>query len=77
MSKQRYSPPALRDLTFEQAKKIIADSKNCSEEKATEFLESLQRQKPKNDQKRNDPPARWGSNSRISFGSSMQVRSSI
>ena len=55
MSKQRYSPPALRDLTFEQAKKIIADSKNCSEEKATEFLESLQRQKPKNDQKRNDP----------------------
>jgi hypothetical protein len=55
MTKKRYTPPALRNLTFEQAKKIIADGKNCSEEEAAEFLESLQRQKPQNDQKRNHP----------------------
>lgn len=55
MIKKRYSPPALRILTPEQAKKIIADGKNCSEEEAAEFLESLGRQKPQNDQKRNEP----------------------
>lgn len=55
MSKKRYSTPALRNLTPEQAKKIIADGKNCSEEEAAAFLESLQRQEPQNDEKRNEP----------------------
>jgi hypothetical protein len=55
MSKKRYFPPALRDLTPEEAKKVIADGKNCSEEEAAKFLESLQRQKRQNDQKRNAP----------------------
>ena len=55
MSKKRYSPPALRILTSEQAKKIIADGKNCSDEEAAEFLVLLRRQKPENDQKRNEP----------------------
>lgn len=55
MKKKPYSPPALRNLTPEQAKKLVADRKNCSEEEAAEFLESLQRQKPQNDQKRNEP----------------------
>jgi hypothetical protein len=55
MSKRRYSPPALRNLTPEQAKKIIADGKNCSEEESAEFLESLQRQKYQTDQRRNEP----------------------
>jgi hypothetical protein len=54
MSKKRYTPPALRNLTLEQAKKVIADGKNCSEEEAAEFLRSLQRQEPRNDQKRNE-----------------------
>lgn len=56
MDKKRYSPPALRNLTPEQAMKIIADGKNCSEEEAAEFLKSLQRQQPQNNQKRNGPP---------------------
>ena len=55
MSKKPYSPPALRNLTPEQAKKIIADSRDCSEEEAAEFLQSLLRQKPQNDQTRNEP----------------------
>ena len=55
MSKKPYSSPALRNLTLEKATKIIADGRNCSEEEAVEFLESLQRQKPQNDQKQNDP----------------------
>ena len=55
MSKKRYSTPALRNVTPEQAKKIISDHKNYSEEEAAEFLESLQRQEPQNDQKRNEP----------------------
>ena len=55
MSKKRYSTPALRNLTPEQAKRIIADGKNCSDGEAAEFLESLQRPEPKNDQKRNEP----------------------
>ena len=55
MSKRRYSPPALRNLTPEQAKKIIADGKQCSEEESAEFLESLQRQKYQTDQRRDEP----------------------
>jgi AmiR/NasT family two-component response regulator len=52
--KKPYSPPTLTKLTPEQAKKLVADRKNCSEEEAADFLNSLLRQKPNNamDQKR-------------------------
>ena len=55
MKKKPYSPPTIRKLTLGQAKKLIADHRNCSEEEASEFLESLQRQQRQNDQKRNEP----------------------
>jgi len=55
MKKKPYSPPALRNLTPEQAKTIVADRKNCSEEEAAQFLESLQHLQEQNDQKRNAP----------------------
>jgi hypothetical protein len=56
MKKKSYSSPTIRELTPEQAKKIVADRKGCSEEEAADFLESLQRLQQQNDQKRNDPP---------------------
>lgn len=49
MKRKQYSPPTVKTLTPEQAKKIIADGKNCSEEEASKLLESLQRQKQEND----------------------------
>jgi len=54
MKKKAYSPPTIRELTPEQAMKIIADRKNCTEEEAAEFLKSLQRQQQQNDQKRSE-----------------------
>ena len=51
--KKPYSPPTLRKLTPEQAKRPIADRKNCSEEEAAEFLKSLRRQQ-QNEEKRNE-----------------------
>jgi hypothetical protein len=56
MKRKPYSPPAVKELTPDQARKFIADRKNFSEKEAAEFLESLQRQKPPDDQKRNGPP---------------------
>jgi hypothetical protein len=47
-----YSPPTLRQLTPEQAKKLVADCKHCSEEEAAEFLESLRRQEQQKEEKR-------------------------
>jgi hypothetical protein len=55
MMKKPYFPPVLRNLTQEQAKKIIAQRKNCTEEEAAQFLDSLQRQRQQNDQKPNEP----------------------
>jgi hypothetical protein len=37
--KKPYSPPTLTKLTPEQAKTLLADRKNCSEEEAADFLE--------------------------------------
>jgi len=37
--KKPYSPPTLAKLTPEQAKKLVADRKNCSEEEAADLLE--------------------------------------
>jgi len=42
--KKPYSPPAVTKLTPEQAKQLVADRKNCSEEEAAEFLQSLRKQ---------------------------------
>ena len=50
--KKPYSPPTLTKLTPEQAKKLVADRKHCTEEEAAEFLKSLrqqQQQPPPND----------------------------
>jgi hypothetical protein len=44
--KKTYSPPALTKLTPKQAKKLVADCKNCSEEEAEVFVESLRKQLP-------------------------------
>jgi len=41
--KKPYSPPTLKELTPEQAKKLVANRKNCSEEDATDLLNSLKR----------------------------------
>ena len=54
MQKRPYFPPTLRKLTPEQAKRLIADRKNCSEEEAAEFLKSLRRQQQQNEEKRNE-----------------------
>ena len=44
MKKKAYSSPAVKELTPEQAKQLIAERRNWSEEQAAEFLESLRRQ---------------------------------
>lgn len=52
--KKPYSSPTLTELTREQAIKLVADRKHCSEEEAVEFLDSLRKQKQSDarDQKR-------------------------
>lgn len=42
--KRPYSPPSVRKLTLEEAKKIVACHANCSHQKAAELLELLRRQ---------------------------------
>ena len=42
--KKPYFPPSLRELTPEQAKKIVMERKHCSEEEASELLNSLKQQ---------------------------------
>lgn len=44
--KKPYSSPTLTRLTPEQAKKLVADRKHCSEDEAADFLKSLRRQPP-------------------------------
>jgi hypothetical protein len=39
--KKPYSAPSLTKLTPEQARKLVADRRNCSEEEAADFLKSL------------------------------------
>jgi hypothetical protein len=38
--KEPYFPPTLKQLTREQAKKLLAVRKNCSEEEAGDLLET-------------------------------------
>jgi hypothetical protein len=42
--KKPYSRPSLTKLTAEQATKLVAERKKCSEEEAAELLKSLRRQ---------------------------------
>jgi hypothetical protein len=43
--KKSYSSPAVTELTREQAIKLVADRKHCSEEEAANFLDSLRKPK--------------------------------
>ena len=47
--KRLYSPPTLTKLTLEQAKQFVASHANCSDQKATELLESLCRERQRNE----------------------------
>jgi hypothetical protein len=53
-TKKPYSSPTVKKLTPEQAKKLVADRNNCSEEEAADFLNALRKQQQNNatDQKR-------------------------
>jgi hypothetical protein len=48
--KETYSPPSVKRLTPEQARKFVVDRANCSEQEAEDFLESLRREWQQNDQ---------------------------
>jgi hypothetical protein len=52
-AKKPYSPPVVTKLTPEQAKALVMDRKNYSEEEAAEFVKSLRRQ---NEEKQNRQP---------------------
>ena len=56
--KNPYSPPAVTKLTPEQAKKLVADHKSCSEEEAADFLKSLRREQRQKEEKQNEQPPR-------------------
>jgi hypothetical protein len=45
-NKEPFSRPTLTKLTPEQAKRLVVECNNCSEEEAAEFLESLRKQPP-------------------------------
>ena len=47
--KKVYTPPILKELTEEQAKKLVADRKQCSEEEAAQFLKPPRKGQQKND----------------------------
>ena len=42
--KKLYSAPSLTKLTPEQARKLVANRRDCSEEEAADFLKSLRHQ---------------------------------
>lgn len=52
LKKKSYSLPALTELTREQAIKLVAQFKNCSENEAAEFLRTLGKHPPPNDEGR-------------------------
>jgi hypothetical protein len=53
-TKKPYSFPTVKKIPPEQAKKLVADRNNCSEEEAADFLNTLRKQQQNNvtDQKR-------------------------
>lgn len=52
--KRPYSLPTVTKLTPEQAKKVIADRANCSDQEAADLLESLRREQQQNEQQQDD-----------------------
>jgi hypothetical protein len=44
--KQSYSPPSITPLSLEQAKQFVSRRINCSDQEATDFLESFRRAQP-------------------------------
>lgn len=57
MTKKNYTTPALTKLTPGQAKKLIMERRNCSEEEADAFLESLRREQKLNEDAQNEAPS--------------------
>jgi hypothetical protein len=53
-TKKPYSSPTVKKITPEQAKKLVADRNNCSEEEAADFLNTIRKQQQNiaTDQKR-------------------------
>lgn len=47
-AKKPYSPPTVKKLTPEQAKKRVADRNKCSEEEAADSLNTLRKQQQNN-----------------------------
>jgi hypothetical protein len=47
-TKKTYSSPTVKTLTPEQAKKLVADPNNCSEEEAADSLNTLRKQQQNN-----------------------------
>ena len=45
--KKLYNPPMLTELTEEQANKLVADRKKCTEEEAAKLLRRLRKPLPK------------------------------
>lgn len=74
MSKKQYFSPALRNLTSEQAKQMIADGKNCSDEEAAEFLASLQRPKHQTHERGNELPGDYDEQEKVAERSETHPR---
>ena len=47
MKKKVYTPPVLKELSEEQAKKLVTEGKPRNEEEAAEFLKSLEKRRQK------------------------------
>lgn len=62
--KKEYSPPTVKALTPEEAKKLIAMHRNCTDEEAATYLASLRREQrdlPEGpSRKRSATPDRFG-----------------
>ena len=54
-TKKSYSSPTVKKLTPEQAKKLIADRNNCSEEEAADSLNTLRQRNQNNAQQERCP----------------------
>jgi len=52
--KKRYSPPALKQLTFEPAKRLLAHGRNSRQEEVARLLNRLQQQKEQSHRPRNN-----------------------
>jgi hypothetical protein len=46
--KRPYSPPTVTKLSFTQAKEVVASHFRCSDQQATDWLESLRQQHQRN-----------------------------